>query len=84
MPAAAWIGSLRGCSGAVAGAGRLRLLLEAISDASPRASACCCCQPLALWKASPNQRLDRLPWLSALLFLLALLAWRCRHWVANR
>jgi uncharacterized membrane protein len=57
------------------------LLLEAISDTSAPRIGVLLLSPLALWKASAEPRLDRLPWLSALLFLLALLAWALPAWV---
>ena len=36
--------------------------------------------PLAVWKAAAEPRLDRLPWLSALFFLLVLLTWALPAW----
>jgi uncharacterized membrane protein len=57
------------------------LLLEAISDASAPRIGVLLLTPLALWKGATQPRLDRLPWLSALSFLLALLAWALPGWV---
>ncbi len=36
--------------------------------------------PVAVWKAAAEPRLDRLPWLSALLVLLSLLTWALPEW----
>src|SRR6185312_14189898 len=36
--------------------------------------------PLAVWKGAAEPRLDRLPWLSALFFLLVLLTWALPEW----
>jgi uncharacterized membrane protein len=36
--------------------------------------------PLAVWKGATEPRLDRLPWLSALFFLLVLLTWALPVW----
>lgn len=36
--------------------------------------------PLAIWQGAARPALDRLPWLAALFFLLALLAWALPQW----
>ena len=36
--------------------------------------------PLAIWKGATEPRLDRLPWLSALFFLLTILGWALPYW----
>ena len=36
--------------------------------------------PLAIWKGAAEPRLDRLPWLSVVLFLLTLLGWALPYW----
>jgi uncharacterized membrane protein len=56
------------------------LMLEAMSDSAAPRIGVLLLSPLALWKGATEPRLDRLPWLSALLFLLALLAWALPAW----
>ncbi|OJY70260.1 MAG: hypothetical protein BGP12_21115 [Rhodospirillales bacterium 70-18] len=60
--------------------GAAGLLLEAtVPDAAVRAGLLLL-SPLAVWRGATEPRLDRLPWLAALLFLLALLAWALPEW----
>ncbi len=56
------------------------LLLEAsVGGGAPRAGVLLL-SPLAVWKGWTEPRLDRLPWLAALMFLAVLLLWALPDW----
>jgi uncharacterized membrane protein len=56
------------------------LLLEAMNGGSGAPAGVLLLSPLAVWKGRTEPRLDRLPWLAAGLFLVALLLWALPAW----
>ncbi len=56
------------------------LLLEAVADGAAARAGVLLLSPLAVWKGWTEPRLDRLPWLSAALFLATLLLWALPEW----
>ncbi len=56
------------------------LLLEAVAGGAAARAGVLLLSPLAVWKGWAEPRLDRLPWLSALLFLATLLLWALPDW----
>ncbi|MCW3476032.1 DUF2339 domain-containing protein [Limobrevibacterium gyesilva] len=60
--------------------GATGLLLEAIAPGMAPRIGVMLLAPLAVAKGATEPRLDRLPWLAALLFLLALLLWALPDW----
>jgi uncharacterized membrane protein len=56
------------------------LVLEANGGGSVARAGVLALSPLAVWKGWAEPRLDRLPWLAALLFLAVLLLWALPAW----
>lgn len=60
--------------------GAAGLWLDAVAGTAATRTGVLLLTPLALWRGATEPRLDRLPWLAALLFLLVLLAWGLPVW----
>jgi uncharacterized membrane protein len=63
--------------------GAAGLLLEAIAQGGWPRAGILLLAPLAVAKGATESRLDRLPWLAALFFVLALLIWALPEWQAT-
>ena len=64
----------------LAALGAAGLVLDAFAPGSATQAALLALSPIAVWKGVAEPRLDRLPWVAALLGLLSLLIWAVPAW----